>query len=382
MKTIVSGLMRSYLAKFKARKRPFLSFQIEPTSRCQLKCVMCPKTAFQDEWKAGDMPLSVFKRISGYFHLTRDVHLQGWGEPLLYPELLAMIRIARVKGCQVSLTTNGMLLSPDRSEKLIEEGLDIIAVSLAGASKETHEAIRCGSHFDTLFANVKALSALKAKLKSKTPKVVFSYLMTRTNIEELPDAVRLAREIGVNELVANNLDYTPTETQNDLKVFSCLKADSRWKGIVYEAGEKARQIKLPFRCYPVEMEEVIMCELNPLHIVFFSHDGSVSPCVYLNLPRSGSIPRIFCGSSHEIPRMCFGNAAEKDFIEIWNNPEYMEFRKVYQNRLDVFEKTYGHLGPLTTDRHELEEAEKILKNDLSRNPLPEGCRTCYKAYGI
>jgi len=74
--------------------------------------------------------------------------------------------------------------------------------------------------------------------------------------------------------------------------------------------------------------------------------------------------------------------AEKDFIEIWNSPEYMEFRKVYQNRLDVFEKTYGHMGPFTTDRHELEEAEKILKNGLSRNPLPEGCLTCYKAYGI
>jgi len=374
--------MRSYLAKFKARKRPFLSFQIEPTSRCQLKCVMCPKTAFHDEWKAGDMPLPVFEKISRYFHLVRDVHLQGWGEPLLYPELLAMIRIARVKGCQVSLTTNGVLLTPDRSETLIKEGLDIIAISLAGASKDAHEAIRCGSHFDTLLTNVKTLAQLKAKLKSKTPKVVFSYLMTKTNIEELADAVRLAREIGVNELVANNLDYCPTEVQDDLRVFSCHGTDSRLQRILEEAEKEARGIKLPFRCYPLEMEEVIMCELNPLHIVFFSHDGSVSPCVYLNLPKSESIPRIFCGSYHEIPRICFGNVAKKDFIEIWNSPEYTEFRKVYQNRLDVFEKTYGHMGPFTTDRHELEEAEKILKNGLSRNPLPGGCHTCYKAYGI
>jgi len=328
------------------------------------------------------MSLPVFERISGYFHLARDVHLQGWGEPFLHPELLTMIRIAKAKGCQVSLTTNGGLLSPDRSETLIKEDLDIIAVSLAGASKGTHEAIRRGSHFDTLLANLKTLSGLKAKLRSKTPKLVFSFLMTKTNIEELADAVSLARELGVNELVANNLDYSPTEVQDDLKVFSCHSTDSRLKRVVERAERKAREIKLPFRRYPLEGEEVIMCELNPLQIVFFSHDGCVSPCVYLNLPKSGSIPRIFCGSYHEIPRVCFGSVAGKDFMEIWNSPEYTEFRKVYQNRLDVFEKTYGHMGPLITDWHELERAERMLKSGLSQNPLPEGCLTCYKAYGI
>jgi MoaA/NifB/PqqE/SkfB family radical SAM enzyme len=150
---------------------------------------MCPRTAFSSEWETGDMPLPIYKRISGYFHLVRDVHLQGWGEPLLHPHLFTMIQIAKAEKCRVSLTTNGALLSPDISEKLIREGVDIIAISIAGASRRTHESIRCRSDFDTLVDNIRILSGSKARLRSKTPNLILSFLMTKTNIEELPRAV-------------------------------------------------------------------------------------------------------------------------------------------------------------------------------------------------
>jgi hypothetical protein len=36
---------------------------------------MCPRTVFSDEWVSGDMPLSVYKKISRYFHLVGDIQL-------------------------------------------------------------------------------------------------------------------------------------------------------------------------------------------------------------------------------------------------------------------------------------------------------------------
>ncbi len=74
--------LRKYLKKIKMKPRPFTTFQIEPTSRCQPKCIMCSRAAFADEWISGDMPFSVNEKLSRYFNLVKDIHLQGWGEPV------------------------------------------------------------------------------------------------------------------------------------------------------------------------------------------------------------------------------------------------------------------------------------------------------------
>jgi MoaA/NifB/PqqE/SkfB family radical SAM enzyme len=371
--------LRKYFEKIRLKPRPFLAFQIEPTSRCQLNCVMCPRTSFSDEWEAGDMPFSIFKRISTHFHLAQDIHLQGWGEPLLHPRIFHMIQTGKAERCKVSLTTNGLLLTPHISEGLIREGVDIVAVSISGATKETHESIRCGSNFVKLIDNIKTLSDRKLQMKSKTPRLVLSYLMTTTNVEELPKAVDLAKEIGANEIVATNLDFTPGPYQDDLKVFSCNVYDAHVRRFIEDAGKRAGKINLQWRSYPLTMEEVIMCELNPLQILFISCDGCVSPCVYLNMTKKGSIPRFFCGERHDIQRVCFGNISEKDLMEIWDGTHYREFRSVYGNRVNLLKKRDAILGFESTD---IEKAEREIKEGLAYNPVPDVCKTCYKAYGI
>ncbi|MBE0425887.1 MAG: radical SAM protein [Nitrospirae bacterium] len=374
--------LRKYLEKIRLKGRPFIAFQIEPTSRCQLKCTICSRTVFSNEWVNGDMPLSVYKKISKYFHLVDDIHLQGWGEPLLHPNLFDMIQIAKAANCKTSLTTNGVLLTPNISEKLVRQGMDIIAISISGATKETHEGIRHGSHFEQFLDNIKTLSNLKAKMGSKTPKLILSFLMTKTNIKELPEAVSLAKDSGINEFVATNLDYVATQAQDDLKVFSCNKADFDFKNYIETARKRADKLKISFRVYPLELEEVVMCEMNPLQIVFISFDGCVSPCVYLNMTKRGSLPRIFCGQQYELQRSFFGNIAKKDLMEIWESNAYKNFRKAYHNRLNLIRKAYSDIEFGMGAFNKIKDIEKSMESTLSENPLPEVCRTCYKAYNI
>jgi MoaA/NifB/PqqE/SkfB family radical SAM enzyme len=374
--------LRRYLGKIKIKVRPFIAFQIEPTSRCQLKCIMCPRTVFSEEWENGDMPLSTYKRLSTYFDHVKDIHLQGWGEPLLHQNIFDMVKIAKAKNCNVSLTTNGILLTSDISESLIKEGVDIVAISIAGTSNKTHDKIRTGSSFDNLFNNIKTFNNLKRKMRSKTPKLVISFLMTKTNIEDLPEIVNLAKEMGIDEIVAINLDYTPTQLQDELKVFSFNSVDSSFKKFIEIAVKRAKKIKLPFRVYPLEMEEVVMCEMNPLQIVFFSYDGCVSPCVYLNMTKRGLIPRIFCGQQHELQRLCFGNITEKDFVEIWESNAYKNFRKVYQNRLNLISRAYSDIGFEMGHIDKIKNIEKAMEVALGKNQVPEVCKTCYKAFNI
>jgi MoaA/NifB/PqqE/SkfB family radical SAM enzyme len=334
---------------------------------------MCPRTSFLDEWAAGDMEFALYEKISMHFHLARNIHLQGWGEPLLYGRLFDMVKMAKDSACEVSLTTNGALLNHENSERLIRKGVDVVAISISGAKDETHEGIRHGSNFKRLIDNVKTLSALKAEKKTERPKLVLSFLMTKTNIKELPEAIESAKDMGANELVATNLDYIPTKIQDDLKAFSCDRATLDFKNSVDQAKKRAEELKIPFRVYPLEMEEVLMCELNPLQIVFFSYDGCVSPCVYLNQTKKGSIQRIFCDSHCEIQRLCFGSIVERDFMEVWNSNAFKHFRAAYTNRRKLFERACVIPDFV---------ANKEIMEELADKPPPDVCKTCYKAYGI
>jgi MoaA/NifB/PqqE/SkfB family radical SAM enzyme len=336
---------------------------------------------FSKEWDNGDMPLSLYDKVSSHFHLVENIHLQGWGEPLLHPEINRMIQTAKAADCKTSLTTNGVLLTEDVSHDFVEKKLDTIVISIAGATNKTHEAIRCGSHFERIIDNIHTLTQLKLRMKSKIPRIVLSFLMTKANIKELPQAVVLAKDIGSAEMVATNVDYIPGKYQDDMKVFSCKEADSEYKEIIEKALRTAKKVKNILRVYPLEMEEFIMCEMNPLKIVYLSHDGCVSPCVYVNLPMKGLIPRIFCGNYHEIQKQCFGNSGEDNFIEIWERTEYKNFRESYVKRMAFNKNAFDVIGDMQSSKDAMGELEK-LEAALRENPLPTVCRTCYKAYNI
>jgi len=120
-----------------------------------------------------------------------------------------------------------------------------------------------------------------------------------------------------------------------------------------------------------------------LWILFISSNGTVSPCVYLNLSIDGMISRIFCGTEIKVPQLSFGNINSQDLIEIWDNREYKEFRKNYVRRAEVLAKAYKNIDfDLFGTMDRMKKAEKEVEKGLKVLPLPSSCRTCCKAYGI
>ncbi len=341
-------MLRKILKFFRART--FNCFLIDAVTACQLKCVMCPRTAFLKELgKRKDMSLETYKKIARYFSNTEFVYFTGWeGEPLLHKDIFTMIEIAKTF-CSVGIVTNGMSLTEETSRSLIEASLDFITVSMAGAAKETHERIRIGSDFDKICENVRTL----LNFKTAKPEVNLSFLMTKGNIGELPLFIKLAKDLGADRVTAPNLSYIATPIHDEMKAFSCGAIDESFLKKIKEAEDKARELKIDFRAYPLVMEEVSVCEENPLANIYISSDGYVSPCVYLNFPMQ-NIPRIFCGKNYVVKRTCFGNIAEEDLFNIWNKEEYREFRQRYIKRAELQKEA----------------------------PLPEVCKTCYRAYGI
>jgi len=352
-----------------APARPFEAFQLEVTSRCNLKCVMCPVTVLADQWPSYDMSWPTFERIAAAFERVKWVYLQGWGEPLLHRRLFDMIERAKGAGCEVGFTTNGTRLTQQTGQRLLDRGLDLLAVSIAGATAATHETIRVGSDFARLIENVRRFIALRNERGSARPKVEIFFLMTPANLAELAAAVELAAGLGADELVATNLDYVMSPALDALRAWSDTTPDPGLLRALDEAKAAAARTGIAFRPYPLERKEKAVCDLDPLRILFVAADGSVSPCVYTALAGQSQIPRHFEGEQFSIPPVRFGNVNETPLLEVWNRSEYRAFRHLFARR--VLGATSMVLGTLAG-----------AAADDAESPPPEPCRTCPKLHGF
>ena len=138
------------------------------------------------------MEWETYKKISQYLPLVNSVYLSGWGEPLLHKRLVDMVKVAKEAGCYVGFTTNGTLLTYEISKKLVDLNLDLIEISLDGATPQTYEEIRKGAKFKNVIDNISTLISLKHKVRKAKPKVMLSFLMMKKNINELSLIVDLA----------------------------------------------------------------------------------------------------------------------------------------------------------------------------------------------
>ncbi len=158
---------------YKRRKTtlPYLPVRlwVEPTSWCNLACVMCPNKDLEKRQK-GYMDFDLYRKIideaAGFVF---DIHLLHRGESLLHPEFFDMVRYARQAGIVTRFHTNGTLLDEDKSRRLIESGLDQFAFSFDGYDAETYERIRVKADFENTVGNIIRFLEIKRELNARRP---------------------------------------------------------------------------------------------------------------------------------------------------------------------------------------------------------------------
>jgi len=94
---------------------------------------MCDRGSLARQKMKMDMPL--FKKIIDNASEigVPEVKLNRFGEPLLHPLLIDMIRYTKEKDIpRVYFTTNGTLLNEALSREIITSGIDSITISLDG----------------------------------------------------------------------------------------------------------------------------------------------------------------------------------------------------------------------------------------------------------
>ena len=121
-----------------ARGRVLRDLRISVTDRCNFRCVYCmPREVFGADYAFLDrkevLSLEEIARLAGLFvrQGVRKIRLTG-GEPLVRRGLETLVeKLAALPDLQdLSLTTNGSLLTPARARSLADAGLRRITVSL------------------------------------------------------------------------------------------------------------------------------------------------------------------------------------------------------------------------------------------------------------
>jgi MoaA/NifB/PqqE/SkfB family radical SAM enzyme len=110
-----------------ASTRHAVMAQIVPMRRCNLSCAYCNE--YDDH--SDPVPLEeMLRRIDHLARLGTSIITISGGEPLLHPDLDAIIARIRHHGRMAGMITNGYLLVPERIERLNKAGLDHLQISI------------------------------------------------------------------------------------------------------------------------------------------------------------------------------------------------------------------------------------------------------------
>jgi len=361
------------------KRRPLSALQVEVTSRCTRRCAICPRSAAGSDWCEGDLDEATWRRLQDDLGLARHVHLQGWGEPLLHPRLPEMVDAVKTAGPRVGLTTNGDLLQ-DAVEWIVERGIDLLTVSVAGG-EATHAALRAGSRLQEVWDALGRLLALRGR--RKRPKVQVSCLLTLEGVDDLPRVVEAAAEVGVDEVFVIHLDVTPTREFLDRAAFDSSGLRAGVAQAIEAAERTARSRGVFFRAPASVSQDLLVCALDPRRFVFVGWDGRVGPCVNLLLPVAGSIPRWTEKGPQHVEPVVYGRLADTRLREILRGEECRRFSAPFASRMAAEGRFLGEVGTLwgSEARSCLDEADRIREEELAAHPFPPQCAGCHKALG-
>jgi MoaA/NifB/PqqE/SkfB family radical SAM enzyme len=321
------------------------------------------------------MSLETFRSISNEFKMANLIFLQGWGEPFLNKNIFQMIEIAKNEGAMVGLTTNGMFLNQEAIEKLIDLKLDILGISLAGTKAETHNRFRAGTDFNQITRCLFDLKEKKAHKNSPVPNVHLAYLMLRSNFEDLRNIIQYAKEIDSKDIVCSNLNFFPSSEFQDEAVFLDEGKTNYYGEALKDLQSEARKNDINFFFYsPVLPDRPLsLCPENVLKSCFISHDGSVSSCVFTNIPLGENADIAFP------KRIIYGDIRQKPLSEIWDSDLYKNFRKIFSSR----QRSVTDIG-LFLDMNGFQQSAEGLDEKVNGtlNDLPVQCRRCYRMFGV
>src|SRR4249919_1366939 len=178
-----------------------VSISFEPTTSCNLRCPECPSGLRAFTRPTGMLRKDFFSETIDQLHkqlLYLVFYFQG--EPYLNPDFLDMVKYASSKKIYTATSTNAHYLNDDNAKRTIESGLDRLIISIDGTTQDVYEQYRVGGKLAKVLEGTKNVVKWKKAMQSKTPFIVFQFLVVKPNEHQIGDVKELATEMGVDDV--------------------------------------------------------------------------------------------------------------------------------------------------------------------------------------
>ena len=279
---------------------------LELTNVCNINCIMCGRDAAEFNKTIFDQ--SHLRKLENIFDKIEEVALFGWGEPTLHPKFVELLEYFHLYPVRKYFVTNGTRIKY-LIDSLFDYKVDIMAISLDGAKSVTNSRIRCGSNFDEIISNLSVIEKRKLKNGLQFPYINFVFTAMKSNLHELPDMIRLASRLGLEEVKVVYLTVFEDKLigeslynfQEDVRaVFEEVSILSQSLGVEiklpYLQGEDPAEDKFHKDCFVGWRD------------FFLGSDGYVRPCQSTSM-------KLFHYSKYS------------SFENMWNSIEYQDFRR-------------------------------------------------------
>jgi MoaA/NifB/PqqE/SkfB family radical SAM enzyme len=352
---------------------------VEPTTSCPLSCAMCVRHAWAGpEGAMSDATFTLLLSSLGDLPAMPSVFLGGYGEPLSHPGIVDMVARLKQIGAEVELITGGTLLDATMVERLVDASLDVLWVSLDGATAERYGEVRDAAQFDRVIDGLRHLKTLTWGRRIGQPQLGIAFTAMRRNREELSKVIELGERLGATRFSVTNVHPHTEALESEMLCGKIIGQDAgtspsidiarmddgglisaRLANLVAAQG-------LRLRGSSVSAISGDACPFIRKGSMTIRWDGACSPC----LPLLHGHTAYLQGRCRHVQEHLLGKLGDRTIREIWEDQGYRALR----DRLQRF-------GYPPCHRCNSCDAVDDNREDCFENP-PPACGGCLWAQGL
>jgi radical SAM protein with 4Fe4S-binding SPASM domain len=203
-----------------------------------------------------------------------------------------MVKYASQKNIYTATSTNAHYLNDENAKATVESGLDRLIISIDGTTQESYQSYRIGGDLQKVIDGTKNILKWKKELKSKTPHVIFQFVVFRQNEHQVEEVKKLGKDLGVDEVKIKSAQIYDYENGNER----------------IPTNEKYSRYQKENSSFVIRHSSLESC-WRMWNSCVITWDGKIVPCCFDK------------DAKHQL-----GDLQERSFKEIWFNGSYTKFR--------------------------------------------------------